>query len=171
MKQRLGVDGMLVMGLFRLGATCAHLPRPLSTVLLVPYRIINLVFARMLLGAVFPPEARIGHELRLPHGVNGIVIHQSVTIGDGVMRFHQVTLGQRDLRGGPTIGDGVLLGVGAKVLGPITVGDRARIGAGSVVLTDVPPFSTVAGVPARVVRQRQRPEGWTPGSDFPQDSS
>ena len=170
MKHRLGIDGMLVMGLFRLGSAVARLPRPLSTALLVPHRLANLLVARMLLGAVFPAGAEIGRDLRLPHGVNGIVIHPSVRIGDGVMLFHQVTLGQRDRRGGPTIGDGVFLGVGAKVLGPIIVGEGARVGAGAVVLADVPPFATVVGVPARVVKQRERPAGWTPGSDFPQDA-
>ena len=158
------------MGLFRLGSSLARLPRPLSTLVLIPYRLANLIFARMLLGAVFPPGAGIGRGLRLPHGVNGIVIHPSVRIGDGVMLFHQVTLGQRDRRGGPTICNGVVLGAGAKVLGPITVGEGARVGAGAVVLADVPPFATVVGVPARVVKQRARPQGWTPGSDFPQDA-
>jgi serine O-acetyltransferase len=85
---------------------------------------------------------------------HSIVIGETAVVGDNVSMLHSVTLGGTGKEDGdrhPKIGDGVLIGAGAKVLGNIRVGDCSRIAAGSVVLADVPPCTTVAGVPARVV--------------------
>jgi serine O-acetyltransferase len=90
----------------------------------------------------------------IPHGK--VVADGMVRIGSGTMMMPWVTLGLiATTVQGPSIGRDVLIGTGAKVLGPITIGDRARIGANAVVLSDVPPDTTVAGVPARVVRDRR----------------
>lgn len=89
----------------------------------------------------------------IDHG-HAIVIGETATVGDNVSMLHSVTLGGTGKEDGdrhPKIGRGVLIGAGAKVLGNITVGACARIAAGSVVLADVPPKKTVAGVPARIV--------------------
>lgn len=99
------------------------------------------------------PAARIGKGLMLDHAT-GFVVGETATIGDHVSILHAVTLGgtgkaEEDRH--PKIGDGVLIGAGAKILGNITVGNCSRIAAGSVVLKDVPPRTTVAGVPAKVV--------------------
>ncbi len=99
------------------------------------------------------PAARIGSGVFLDHAT-GFVAGETTVIGDHVSILHEVTLGGTGTGRGerhPRIGANVLIGAGAKLLGPITVGDRARVAAGSVVLTDVPPDTTVAGVPARVV--------------------
>ena len=99
------------------------------------------------------PAARIGCGILLDHGT-GFVVGETSIIENDVSLFHEVTLGGSGKEGGdrhPKIGRGVMIGAGAKVLGNITVGEGAKIGAGSVVLKDVPPHTTVAGVPARVV--------------------
>lgn len=99
------------------------------------------------------PAAKIGRGIMLDHG-NGIVIGETAEIGDNSSLLHNVTLGGSGKETGdrhPKVGRGVMIGAGAKILGNITVGDCARIAAGSVVLKDVPPRTTVAGVPARVV--------------------
>jgi serine O-acetyltransferase len=99
------------------------------------------------------PASKIGRGIMFDHG-NGIVIGETAEIGDNTSLLHNVTLGGSGKETGdrhPKVGRGVMIGAGAKVLGNIVVGDCARIAAGSVVLRDVPPRTTVAGVPARVV--------------------
>jgi len=99
------------------------------------------------------PAARIGQGIFLDHS-HSVVIGETAVVGDDVSMLHEVTLGgtgkERDDRH-PKVGDGVLIGAGAKILGNIKVGERARVAAGSVVLSDVPAHCTVAGVPARPV--------------------
>lgn len=112
--------------------------------------------SRMLTGIEIHPAARIGRRLVIDHG-DGVVIGETAEIGDDVLMYHQVTLGGTSLAGGkrhPTIGDKVILGAGAKVLGPIVVGEGARVGANAVVLSDVPPGQTVVGIPARPVDRK-----------------
>ena len=99
------------------------------------------------------PAAKIGKGIMIDHA-HAIVIGETAVVGDNVSLLHSVTLGgtgKEDEDRHPKIGDGVLIGAGAKVLGNIRVGNCARVAAGSVVLTEVPPRKTVAGVPARVV--------------------
>jgi serine O-acetyltransferase len=100
------------------------------------------------------PAATIGRRVFIDHGV-GVVIGETAVVGDDVVIYQQVTLGGVSLTQGkrhPTIGNHVVVGAGAKVLGNITVGDNAKIGANSVVIKDVPAFSTAVGVPARVLQ-------------------
>ena len=99
------------------------------------------------------PAARIGKGILIDHGT-GVVIGETAVVGDDVSLLHEVTLGGTGKEGGdrhPKVGSGVLIGAGAKILGNIRVGDGSKVAAGSVVLHDVPPHATVAGVPARVV--------------------
>ena len=106
-------------------------------------------------GIEIHPAATIGKRLFIDHGT-GVVICETAIIGDDVTIYQGVTLGGTGHHTGkrhPTIGNGVLIGAGAKVLGPFKVGDNARIAAGAVVLNEIPPDSTAVGVPARVVRQ------------------
>jgi len=112
-------------------------------------------FARFLTGADIHPGATIGKGFFIDHAV-GVVIGETTIIGDNVSIFQGVTLGGVSTSHGkrhPTIGNNVTIGAGAKVLGNITIGDNVKIGAGSVVIRDVPPDSTVVGVPGRVVRR------------------
>ena len=106
-------------------------------------------------GIEIHPGATIGRRLVIDHGT-GIVIGETAEIGDDVLIYQGVTLGGTGKDVGkrhPTVGNGVMISAGSKVLGPITIGDNSRVAAGAVVLKDVPPNSTVVGVPARVVRQ------------------
>ena len=105
-------------------------------------------------GIEIHPGATIGRRLVIDHGM-GIVIGETAEIGDDCLIYHGVTLGGTGKDVGkrhPTIGNNVLIGTGAKVLGPIKVGDNSRIAANSVVLKEIPEDSTAVGIPARVVR-------------------
>ena len=117
-------------------------------------RIVNHI-ARFLTAIDIHPGARIGRNLFIDHGF--VVIGETAEIGDDVTIYQCVTLGGTDPAGGvpgkrhPTLADGVIIGSGAQVLGPITVGRRARIGANAVVTRDVPEGATMVGIPARAV--------------------
>ena len=105
-------------------------------------------------GIEIHPGAKIGRRLVIDHGT-GVVIGETAEIGDDVLIYQGVTLGGTGKDHGkrhPTLGDNVLIGAGAKVLGPFRVGDNARVAAGAVVLSEVPNDATAVGVPARVVR-------------------
>lgn len=106
-------------------------------------------------GIEIHPGAKIGRRLVIDHGT-GVVIGETTEIGDDVLIYQGVTLGGTGKDVGkrhPTIGNNVMISAGAKVLGPFKIGDNSRVAAGAVVLEEVPPNSTVVGVPARVVRQ------------------
>ena len=114
--------------------------------------------ARHLPGIEIHPGAKIGRRLVIDHGM-GIVIGETAEIGDDCLIYHGVTLGGTGKDVGkrhPTIGNNVLIGTGAKVLGPLKIGDNSRVAANSVVLRDIPPDSTAVGVPAKVVRVEGR---------------
>ena len=109
---------------------------------------------RIITGIEIHPKAQIGNRFFIDHG-EGVVIGETTIIGDDVLIYQQVTLGGTGNEHGkrhPTIGNNVIIGAGAKVLGPFTVGDNARIAANAVVLSAIPPNSTAVGVPARVVK-------------------
>lgn len=122
-------------------------------IVLIP-RIISYI-TRIITGIEIHPGARIGRRCFIDHG-EGIVIGETTIVGDDVLIYQQVTLGGTGKESGkrhPTIGNNVILGAGAKVLGNITIGDFVRVGAGSVVIEDVPENSTVVGVPGRIVHR------------------
>lgn len=115
---------------------------------------LNSQLARHLTGIEIHPGARIGRRFVIDHGM-GIVIGETTEIGDDCLIYHGVTLGGTGKDQGkrhPTLGNNVLIGAGTKVLGPVYIGDNARIGAGSVVLCNLPANCTAVGVPAEVVR-------------------
>ena len=110
--------------------------------------------AKWTTGVEIHPAATIGRRLVIDHGT-GIVIGATVEIGDDCLIYQGVTLGGTGISSGkrhPTLGNNVMVGCGAKILGPIRIGDNARVAANAVVLREVPPNSTVVGVPGRVVR-------------------
>lgn len=111
--------------------------------------------ARFFTGIEIHPGATIGRRFFIDHGM-GVVIGETAEIGDDVLMYHQVTLGGTSLekvKRHPTIGNNVLIGMGAKIVGAVTVGDDARIGANAVVTRDVPANSTVVGIPGKVVKR------------------
>ncbi|WP_019123562.1 serine O-acetyltransferase [Brevibacillus massiliensis] len=112
-------------------------------------------FTRFLTGIEIHPGARIGKRLFIDHGA-GVVIGETCEIGDNVTIYQGVTLGGTGKEKGkrhPTVGNNVIIASGAKVLGSFTIGDNSKIGAGSVVLQEVPPNSTVVGIPGKIVIQ------------------
>jgi len=121
----------------------------------LPARFISQ-FSRFLTGIEIHPGARIGRRFFIDHGM-GVVIGETSEIGDDVLLYQNVTLGGTGKERGkrhPTIGNNVVIGTGAKVLGNIFVGNFVKVGAGSVVIRSVPDNSTVIGIPGRIVRAR-----------------
>jgi serine O-acetyltransferase len=123
--------------------------------------------ARTTTGVEIHPAARIGRGLFVDHGM-GVVIGETAEVGDDVTMYQGVTLGGTGFATGkrhPTVQDNVTIGSGAKLLGPITIGHGAKVGANAVVIHDVPPNATVVGNPGQVVRvDGRRPEG--PDADW-----
>jgi serine O-acetyltransferase len=123
---------------------------------MVPARMVSQFF-RWTTGIEIHPGATVGRRLFIDHGM-AVVIGETAEIGDDVLIYQGVTLGGTGHIHGkrhPTIGNGVVVGAGAKVLGNITIGNRSKIGAGSVVVKSVPENSTVVGIPGRVVKSRE----------------
>ena len=113
--------------------------------------------ARFLTGIEIHPGATIGRRFFIDHGL-GVVIGETAVVGDDVTLYHGVTLGGTSWNKGrrhPTLEDGVVIGAGAKVLGPITVGARAKVGSNAVVVKDVPSGTTAVGNPARIIEPGQ----------------
>ena len=131
----------------------------------VPHAVANA--SRVLTGVEIHPAARIGESLFIDHGA-GVVIGETAEIGDNVTLYQGVTLGGTGFARGkrhPTVQDAVVVGSGAKLLGPINVGERSKVGANSVVIHDVPARSTVVGNPGHPVRvEGKKPEG--PDTDW-----
>ncbi len=110
--------------------------------------------SRFLTGIEIHPGARIGRGFFIDHGM-GVVIGETAEIGNNVLMYHGVTLGGTSLSSGkrhPTIGNKVLLGAGAKIFGPITIGDNSQVGGGAVVIKDVPECAVVVGNPGQIIR-------------------
>src|SRR5210317_293065 len=139
-------------------------------------------FSRFLTGIEIHPGAKIGKNLFIDHGM-GVVIGESSDIGDNVTIYHMVTLGgiapsinsndQRNVKRHPTIQDDVVIGSGAQVLGPVTVGRCAKIGANAVITKDVPEKAVMVGIPAKNVGLADsefKPYGITPDSDTKKDN-
>lgn len=131
---------------FRLGQYAAGHRNPL---LRAVWRPLDFFYLRLLIGAELPAVIECGPGLRLPHAARGVIIHPDARFGSGVTLLHRVTIGERHDRV-PVIGDDVFVGTGAVVIGGIKVGNQARIGAGAVVLCDVPDGCAAVGVPASV---------------------
>lgn len=110
-------------------------------------------FSRWLTGVEIHPGARMGRRVFIDHGM-GVVIGETAVIGNDVTLYHGVTLGGTSWKAGkrhPTLHDNVVIGAGAKILGPIVIGEGAKVGSNSVVVKDTPPGATVVGIPGRIV--------------------
>jgi len=117
-------------------------------------------FARWLTGVEIHPGATIGRRFFIDHGM-GVVIGETTIIGDDVTLYQSVTLGGTSWNHGkrhPTLGDGVVVGAGAKILGPFTIGRHAKVGSNAVVTKEVPEGATVVGIPGRIVTKKEEPE-------------
>ncbi|RLT21052.1 MAG: serine O-acetyltransferase [Planctomycetota bacterium] len=115
---------------------------------------LTAAYSRAMTGIEIHPASSIGRRCFIDHGM-GVVIGETAVIGTDCVLYHNVTLGGTSLekvKRHPTLGNHVLVGMGAKILGAVTIGDGARIGANAVVTKDVPPCATAVGIPARIVR-------------------
>lgn len=113
-------------------------------------------FARWVTGIEIHPGAKIGKRVLIDHGM-GVVIGETTEIGNDVVIYQGVTLGgtsTKKCKRHPTLGNNIVVGCGAKILGAITIGDNSQVGANSVVIKDVPPDSTVIGIPAKIVKHQ-----------------
>lgn len=148
--------GRVILVLFRLAQIAHTFPPPLMV-----FRVLWLgcyqFFVDWLLGVELPSRLRAGEGLRLYHG-HALVVHEETVLGRNVTLRHGTTIGTKENGGpndgAPRIGDNVEIGANATILGPITIGNDAIIGAGAVVTKDVPPYAVVAGNPARLIRIR-----------------
>jgi serine O-acetyltransferase len=111
------------------------------------------VMNRMLFSVSLPPSVEVGRNVTFGYQGLGIVVHRHAVIGSNVIVAPNVVIGGRGRAGAPVIEDDVLIGAGACVLGPVTIGRGAQIGANAVVMIDVPAGATAVGVPARIVRE------------------
>lgn len=112
--------------------------------------------ARMETGIEIHPGAKIGRRCYIDHGM-ATVIGETAEIGDDVLIYHSVTLGavtNKNIKRHPTVGNNVMIGAGAVILGDVKIGDNSQIGANSVVLTDIPENSTAVGAPARIIKHK-----------------
>ncbi len=124
---------------------------------------------RFLTGIEIHPGATIGRRFFIDHG-SGVVIGETAEIADDVLMYQGVVLGGTSLDKGkrhPTVGSNVVMGGGSAVLGPVVLGDGAKVGAGSVVVKTVPPFATVVGVPGKVVQEKPHPMAVLDHADLP----
>ena len=119
----------------------------------IPYRLIMLLY-----GATVPISSKFKGIPILPHGLHGVFISKDAIIGENVTIFHQVTIGSIQSKnskhyGSPILGNNILIGAGAKIIGNVKVGNNVNIGANSVVIEDIPDNVTVVGVPSKIVKK------------------
>jgi len=122
---------------------CLHIP-------ILPW--VLKTINRILFSVSLPPSVKVGKNVTFGYQGLGIVVHHEAVLGSNITISPNVVIGGRGPRGAPIIEDDVLIGAGACILGPVTVGRGAKVGANAVVTNDVAPYSTVGGVPARVLR-------------------
>ena len=149
------IKAKIVLVLFRLAQLCRKAPKPIF-ILTIPYLIFYRVFVEWILGIELPWNTKVGEGLCLFHG-QSLVVNDGTIIGENCTLRHCTTIGNKQLSNGefskaPIIEDNVDIGSNVVILGPITIGKGSVIGAGSVVVKDVEPYSLVVGNPARVLR-------------------
>lgn len=147
------IDARTTLMIWRAGQLAFGRPGVAAFLLRRVLRMADRIWTRGYIGAELPFQVPAGPGLRLPHAGRGVVLHPTVRLGAGVTLYHQVTIGVKDERPAGTVGNGVEIGAGAKILGPVTIGDDARIGANAVVVKDVPAGATAVGIPATVRRR------------------
>ncbi len=119
------------------------------------YKIVDLIFLTTIIGVEIPAKCKIGKGLVIAHGGKGVIINPEVIIGENAYIIHQVTIGAIGQGNTPIIGNNVLIGVGAKILGKITIGDNVKIGANAIVVKDVPSGSTAISPSATIINKEK----------------
>ncbi|GMA38723.1 hypothetical protein [Mobilicoccus caccae] len=144
----------ITLAVLRAGQVLYRCKGPAAFVLRRVVGVADAVWLRGLMGAEIPTMVWFGPALRLPHAGRGLMIHSTCSIGSGVTLYHRVSLGVRDGRPGPTIGDDVEVGAGAAILGPVHVAQGCKVGANAVLATDTEPGLTYIGIPATAAAGR-----------------
>lgn len=121
-----------------------------STILIIIYKLLKII-VKLYSSADIHPKAEIGKNLRLEHDADGIMIHSTAVIGDNARIFHQVTIGIKDKGIAANIGNNVLIGAGAKIIGDVSIGDNVKIGANSVVTKSIENDKVIVGIPAKII--------------------
>lgn len=149
----------LTLTIFRIGQYATRSRSVAARALLPVWALVDRLYLRTLLGAELPPAIACGPGLALPHAGRGVVIHPTARLGANCMVFHRVTIGTHGTQRAPCIGDDVLIGTGACVIGPIDVDQHVEIGANAVVSDDIPAWTRVTPAPGRLVTRSTRPTG------------
>lgn len=148
----------LVIGIYKYGNKVyySEINKFIKKILILIYKILDLIFVKIIAGAEIPAQAKIGENLYLPHGGRGVIIHPGAKIGDNLTIYHQATIGSDKIgnAGAPVIGNNVFIGTGAKILGRIVIGNNVKIGANAVVLKDIDDYCTAVGIPAKVINKK-----------------
>lgn len=152
-----GLWGCIAIGIYKFGKCVLDFKIPLiKQFLWIIYMSLDLIFVRGICGAEINPKGKIGKNVSFIHNLNGVMLGGGYSIGDNSIVYHQVTIGViNNKNGSPCIGKNVFIGAGAKILGPIVIGDNAKIGANAVVICDVPENATAVGVPARIISNKK----------------
>jgi len=140
---------------------CKKLNPVIKKILMRLYHVLDVIIIGFCFNSYIPVQCTIGKRLKLPHPY-GVIIHNEAIIGDNVVILHQVTIGGawgpyesiKPIVGSraPIIGNNVVIGAGAKIVGAVTIGEHSYIGSNSVVTKDIPPYSVVVGIPAKVIK-------------------
>lgn len=158
-------DGRITLAIWRLGQAVHGVPGPTAFALRRLHGLLDFLWVRVVIGAELPRSVTAGPGIELQHAGRGVILHPSATLGAGVTLYQRVTVGVRGSAQAAVILDRCYLGANCTVIGEITVGPDAAVGAGAVVLTDVPAGHRAVGVPAKVTprapavaREPVRPE-------------
>ncbi|WP_326557683.1 serine acetyltransferase [Micromonospora sp. NBC_01796] len=155
-----------VLLVFRYGQWASRRSGATRLLLALPHKVANLLLLRLAVGCDLPAQTTCGPGLRLHHAGRGVAIHRRAVLGADITLFHDVAIGQRDNTGEPILEDGVMVGVGARILGPVRLGAGARVGANAVVLDDVPAGGTALG-PRATIRPASRTQPAPEGANAP----
>lgn len=151
-----GPIGYMAFGVYRFGHMIYTMNNSIvKRILWIIYLIADLIFVKALANAELPADSEIDSTVTFVHNANGCIIGGGAKIGANTTIYHQTTIGV--INGnckGPSIGKNVFVGCGAKILGPVMIGDNAKIGAGAVVLCDIPEGETAVGVPAKIIDKK-----------------
>jgi serine O-acetyltransferase len=150
-------DGRITLTIWRLGQSAHEAPGAFGFALRRLHGVLDFVWTRVVVGAELPRSVPAGPGLRLNHAGRGVIMHPTAVLGADVTLYHRVTVGVRGPGRAATVLDGSYLGAGSSILGEITVGPRGTVGAGAVVITDVPEGHLAVGVPARVTARKKAP--------------
>lgn len=144
-------ESIATMAIWRFGQVLHDRPGAAAFALRRVHGIVDQLWVRNTIGAELPRSVVVGPGMKLPHAGRGVIVHPEARIGAGVTLHHRVTIGVRNDARPPHIADGVYLGAGAAVLGPVDLGTGCKIGANAVVVKDVAAGATVVSPPARVL--------------------